>query len=581
MNLKIKNVIKDIFFYICCFIASLITYTNLPIGAVAVFSAAYSMNITLAPVILVTITGILLASYPLTLIYYFFYIALFIAFSLLIKPLVAVEERAEKRKVDMYLFFISIYLSIWAVGFLESFVVGLATLVLYKLFVNSLTRIKNDSNKLIFSSVEEVSASIFITLLPLIFSLYYLKPSFITSGFIQLIITTLTIYLLFKKNLFNSLAYAAITFFILLNINIFNINFVFVLAVLAFFTTVKFSYENHSNIANLLILALNILAVIYFKNNIFIMLSFNISSIIAIIYSYIITKYNKNFTKSNIIMLSDKGETRLKQKDKSQEKNEVNKNSKTKLNNNSDFDIKNDICVFNISKLSRMEEFEKAFYNLPELKEIMFYDEIAYKTNIVHSIFEEITNKDTLDINIINEIFENNNLVLDITNEYISSQLIALEKYSLKALKIADSKILKDQKEKENRVIKENSNKSLKQISDEKNIKTQKTQNSDNTIIIKSKSDIKKNIYSDGDLKVQTENNTVVFDKNLKNAEINSNDRDKDTDKDKNKNKDKDKNVNEYNDKDIEENSQDRQYDNSLFDLTSGDYLSDELEIKI
>lgn len=225
MQKKQNIFFKNILFYIVSFIVSMIFIKKIPIGAISIFTCAYSAGFILTPSIIISILAIMLAGNLPYILVYIFYILIFIAITILIKPLVAVHDIYEKLKVEKYLIFTTFYLSIFILNFSEAIYITILNFTLYKFIVNTLPIIKNDKNKIVFSNTEIIS---FYILLILTFQILCLKLNSIfyidTASLyaISAIFSSFCIALaLFKTNLISSLF--CLVIYILSSIIIFNI----------------------------------------------------------------------------------------------------------------------------------------------------------------------------------------------------------------------------------------------------------------------------------------------------------------------------------------------------------------------
>ena len=200
---KIVKVSRNILYYILIIIISSFTYSHIPIGAIAVFCASFASLNILAPVILLSIASLVFFD-SLAILVYLIFIIIFIFETIFIKPLLAIENRGEKKKVNNYL-----VITLTSILFLYlhwySLVVALLTLGFYKICVNGLVVIKNNNNMLSFAKEEHISV---IILLTLVFA--YIFSNILSYGvniyFILAILTILTlicifnIYYIFKSN---------------------------------------------------------------------------------------------------------------------------------------------------------------------------------------------------------------------------------------------------------------------------------------------------------------------------------------------------------------------------------------------
>lgn len=197
---KIVKVLRNTLYYILIIIISSFTYSHIPIGAIAVFCASFASLNILAPVILLSIASLVFFDMPSILVYLIF-ISIFIFETIYIKPLIAIENRGEKKKVNNYLVItltsiLLIYLHAYSI------VIALLTLALYKICVNGLVVIKNSNNMLSFAKEEHISVIVLLTLvLAYIFTLMlsFGMNIYILFAIIALIFIS-NIYYLFKAD---------------------------------------------------------------------------------------------------------------------------------------------------------------------------------------------------------------------------------------------------------------------------------------------------------------------------------------------------------------------------------------------
>lgn len=417
INLKFNIIFKNILFYIFSFIVSLIFIKKIPVGAIALFTCIYSAGFILTPTILISIfSGIILGNAPFMLIY-LFYVLLFIAFTILIKPLVAVHDIFEKLKVEKYLLFICFYLNIFVLDFANSLFITLLTFSLYKFIVNTLPIIKNEKEKMVFSNDEITSFYIFLIFLfeyfIYILNIYLkinIKTSFIISSIFSafmlgcLLFKTTIIYT-FIAAIFYSLSSAYLyslfpsTINISLNLLVFN---------LFLYNIESAKKEKNKALISLIIYTICMsLFFITYKNwyNLVILISINIPA-----YLYFINKkvlFSGFFLKSNLIPQS------------------LDKNFSYTNDPKYNFKIIYDLNKFN--------EFKNEFYNDEEqiLKNNPVFEEIKINDDIIKWIFYNINNYNSFDIRNFFNILNENNILLPKDNDTFLSFISDIEKYSI------------------------------------------------------------------------------------------------------------------------------------------------------
>lgn len=278
-----RDTIKKYIYYIVIFLTSLFFIDRIPLGAIASLSAVIAANHIALPAIILNIIGISIIS-PISTLIYLVFATLFIFLSIIIKPLVSIENRNEKKKLGNYTWSIMLMILIRYYGLFPSIGISMIVYSLYKILVNSLSVLKNEDGREIFSKDEKMSVYLTVLLLELliislvpeikkfnylmivpIISLLAIKLGLLESLTISLIIYGLSIFI--PNAVLN--VYLMITIPVLFSLlGIFEKrSVVIILALLNIFMLVIYNDE----ISTYLIFAVSSLIVlsIYKKNNIF------------------------------------------------------------------------------------------------------------------------------------------------------------------------------------------------------------------------------------------------------------------------------------------------------------------------
>ena len=278
-----RDTIKKYIYYIVIFLTSLFFIDRIPLGAIASLSAVIAANHIALPAIILGIIGISIIS-PISTLIYLVFATLFIFLSIIIKPLVSIENRNEKKKLGNYTWSIMLMILIRYYGLFPSIGISMVAYSLYKILVNSLSVLKNEDGREIFSKDEKMSVYLTVLLLELliislvpeikkfnyltivpIISLLAIKLGLLESLTISLIIYGLSIFM--PSAVLN--VYLMITIPVLFSLlGIFEKrSVVIILALLNIFMLVIYNDE----ISTYLIFAVSSLIVLsrYKKNNIF------------------------------------------------------------------------------------------------------------------------------------------------------------------------------------------------------------------------------------------------------------------------------------------------------------------------
>lgn len=152
------NGIKSIIYYIVIFILSLMTINNIPFTSIAILSAIYSANLPLAKPAIVSIAALLLIN-PISTLVLIVYLLFFITTTIVIKPLVALENRFEQKKIENYIIFLIFAITFYYFGIINALGISLLILGIYKVMVNGLPVLKSDE-RLVYSNEEVLSFNI-------------------------------------------------------------------------------------------------------------------------------------------------------------------------------------------------------------------------------------------------------------------------------------------------------------------------------------------------------------------------------------------------------------------------------------
>lgn len=186
-----KKIHKELMIYLLILFISMINKDNIPIGAIALFMYAYSNCIPVAKTVIISTFGLLMIN-QIAIIPYLVFLIYFLLSVVIVKPLQAVDNRSEKRKIQNYLLIITSLILIPFFGIVEGIFYVLLELVVYKFLVNGFPVIANYEEKLVFSK-EEILAGITvlntgIIIISTIFGFKYI-PIFVISmsiGYIAL-----------------------------------------------------------------------------------------------------------------------------------------------------------------------------------------------------------------------------------------------------------------------------------------------------------------------------------------------------------------------------------------------------------
>lgn len=444
--------IKNIIFYILSLIISTICIKNIPVGAIAVFTSTYAAGFILTPSIIISFLGILLSGNIPYVLVYIFYVLLFLSFTILLKPLVAVHEIYEKLKVEKYLLAILFYLNIFILSFSKNIYITLMTFGIYKICVNILPMIKNTENKVAFSNLE-ISAvyMFFIAIFQYLFLILNtkFKISFVYTISLSFCITNMLIVgNLYKTNLKNSLIVLILSSLLFTSLTNIYFNNIPMLIFLVFLANIK-NYRKNDSIKSLLVF--NTFSLILFAVNKDWLLLINTFciTIIAILNTLNLKFLNLNLILNNSNYIPSKG-----------------------LYN---FSYINDakLNYKKVFKIDKFNSFKKEFSNSEVLKDNILFSEINTNEDIQKWIYYNLNKNNLINISEFNEILIENNILVPITEDIIQSDIKQLESESYLILKN-----IENSKDKE----KETENKKDKNKEKEE-IKNKKEKNADDQIL--------------------------------------------------------------------------------------------------
>lgn len=406
--------IKNIIFYILSLIISTICIQNIPVGAIAVFTSTYAAGFILTPNILLSILGVLLSGNAPYVLIYVFYVLLFLSFTILLKPLVAVHEIYEKLKVEKYLLAILFYLNIFVLSFPENVYITLMTFGIYKICVNILPMIKNTENKLAFSNLEISSVYIFfIAICQYVFLILNtkFKVSYVITISLSFCITNILIVQnLYKTNLKNSLIVlilSSMLFTILTNIYFNNIP---MLIFLIFLANIK-NYRKNDSMKSLIVFSLFSIILFAINKDWLLLINTIFITIVAILNTLNLNFLNLNLILNNSNYIPSKG-----------------------LYN---FSYMNDpkLNYKKVFKIDKFNSFKEEFSNSEILKNNILFNEINKNEDIQKWIYYNQSKNNLINISEFNEILIKNNILVPITEDVIQSDIKQLESESYLILK--------------------------------------------------------------------------------------------------------------------------------------------------
>lgn len=373
------NGIKSIIYYIVIFILSLMTINNIPFTSIAILSAIYSANLPLAKPAIVSIAALLLIN-PISTLVLIVYLLFFITTTIVIKPLVALENRFEQKKIENYIIFLIFAITFYYFGIINALGISLLILGIYKVMVNGLPVLKSDE-RLVYSNEEVLS-----------FNIVFLFTINIINSILRVNILLLSVILAIlgyntpRRGIKFGMIISIISIVIYNLTNYYEFlnseKLVILVAPIIFYliSIVK------KDIGLIIAIITNIIAVLVLKIDIF--FAFAIGTLIVLynLKKNSLEQYNIN--KKN--MLTDEGEKRLENSNKNNIKNDT-LNSK-ELSNINNLDEKN-------NKKNIFEKLKK-LKNISEEKSSLIYMILKDK------IKETIHNTINVDLEIIEKEYE-------------------------------------------------------------------------------------------------------------------------------------------------------------------------------
>lgn len=302
---KIKNeitrdTIKKYIYYIVIFLASIFFIDRIPLGAIASLSAVIAANHIALPAIILNIIGISIIS-PISTLIYLVFATLFIFLSIIIKPLVSIENRNEKKKLGNYTWSIMLIILIRYYGLFSSIGISMIVYSLYKILVNSLSILKNEDGRKIFSKDEKMSVYLTVVLLELL--IISLVPEI--KKFNYLMIVPIISLLAIKLGLLESLTISLIIYGLSIFIPNAGLNVYLMITIPVLFSLLGI-FEKRSVVVILALL--NIFMLVIYNDEISTYLIFAVSSLIVLL------RYKKNNVFDLLgteLTLGNEGERRL------------------------------------------------------------------------------------------------------------------------------------------------------------------------------------------------------------------------------------------------------------------------------
>lgn len=373
------NGIKSIIYYIVIFILSLMTINNIPFTSIAILSAIYSANLPLAKPAIVSIAALLLIN-PISTLVLIVYLLFFITTTIVIKPLVALENRFEQKKIENYIIFLIFAITFYYFGIINALGISLLILGIYKVMVNGLPVLKSDE-RLVYSNEEVLS-----------FNIVFLFTINIINSILRVNILLLSVILAIlgyntpRRGIKFGMIISIISIVIYNLTNYYEFlnseKLVILVAPIIFYliSIVK------KDIGLIIAIITNIIAVLVLKIDIFFAFAIGTLIILYNLKKNSLEQYNIN--KKN--MLTDEGEKRLENSNKNNIKNDtLNSEELSKINN---LDEKN-------NKKNIFEKLKK-LKNISEEKSSLIYMILKDK------IKETIHNTINIDLEIIEKEYE-------------------------------------------------------------------------------------------------------------------------------------------------------------------------------
>ena len=295
-----RDTIKKYIYYIVIFLTSLFFIDRIPLGAIASLSAVIAANHIALPAIILGIIGISIIS-PISTLIYLVFATLFIFLSIIIKPLVSIENRNEKKKLGNYTWSIMLMILIRYYGLFPSIGISMVAYSLYKILVNSLSVLKNEDGREIFSKDEKMSVYLTVLLLELL--IISLVPEI--KKFNYLTIVPIISLLAIKLGLLESLTISLIIYGLSIFIPNAVLNVYLMITIPVLFSLLGI-FEKRSVV--IILALLNIFMLVIYNDEISTYLIFAVSSLI------VLSRYKKNNIFDILgteLTLGNEGERRL------------------------------------------------------------------------------------------------------------------------------------------------------------------------------------------------------------------------------------------------------------------------------
>lgn len=295
-----RDTIKKYIYYIVIFLTSLFFIDRIPLGAIASLSAVIAANHIALPAIILNIVGISIIS-PISTLIYLVFATLFIFLSIIIKPLVSIENRNEKKKLGNYTWSIMLMILIRYYGLFPSIGISMVAYSLYKILVNSLSVLKNEDGREIFSKDEKMSVYLTVLLLELL--IISLVPEI--KKFNYLMIVPIISLLAIKLGLLESLTISLIIYGLSIFIPNAVLNVYLMITIPVLFSLLGI-FEKRSVV--IILALLNIFMLVIYNDEISTYLIFAVSSLI------VLSRYKKNNIFDLLgteLTLGNEGERRL------------------------------------------------------------------------------------------------------------------------------------------------------------------------------------------------------------------------------------------------------------------------------
>lgn len=295
-----RDTIKKYIYYIVIFLTSLFFIDRIPLGAIASISAVIAANHIALPAIILNIIGISIIS-PISTLIYLVFATLFIFLSIIIKPLVSIENRNEKKKLGNYTWSIMLMILIRYYGLFPSIGISMIAYSLYKILANSLSVLKNEDGREIFSKDEKMSVYLTVLLLELL--IISLVPEI--KKFNYLMIVPIISLLAIKLGLLESLTISLIIYGLSIFIPNAVLNVYLMITIPVLFSLLGI-FEKRSVV--IILALLNIFMLVIYNDEISTYLIFAVSSLI------VLSRYKKNNIFDLLgteLTLGNEGERRL------------------------------------------------------------------------------------------------------------------------------------------------------------------------------------------------------------------------------------------------------------------------------